>query len=135
MWRRRMALIFRVVPTKGSFENIQLLGAGKVDLAIVQLDALRFVSDVVKQQHGLDVFDSIKVVLHLYPEEIHVLAKNKDIQSFYHLEGKRLSVGTEGGGTSLTAGVHCMSAISKPPCPSIRLMMPSRRWIRVSWMQ
>ena len=95
----------QVVPTKGSFENIQLLGAGKVDLAIVQLDALRFVSDVVKQQHGLDVFDSIKVVLNLYPEEIHVLAKNKDIQSFYHLEGKRLSVGTEGGGTALTAAV------------------------------
>lgn len=95
----------QVVPTKGSFENIQLLGTGKVDLAIVQLDALRFVSDVVKQQHGLDVFDSIKVVLNLYPEEIHVLARNKDIQSFYHLEGKRLSVGTEGGGTALTAAV------------------------------
>ena len=95
----------QVVPTKGSFENIQRLGTGKVDLAIVQLDALRFVSDVVKQQHGLDVFDSIKVVLNLYPEEIHVLARNKDIQSFYHLEGKRLSVGTEGGGTALTAAV------------------------------
>jgi len=40
-----------------------LLGTGKVDLAIVQLDALRFVSDVLKQQKNLDLFDSIKVVL------------------------------------------------------------------------
>jgi hypothetical protein len=30
-----------------------------VDLAIVQLDALRFISDVVKEQ-GLDLFDKIK---------------------------------------------------------------------------
>ena len=95
----------QVTPTKGSLENIQLLGTGKVDLAIVQLDALRFVSDVVKQQQGLDLFDSIKVVLNLYPEEIHVLSNKSDIQTFYQLEGKRVSVGTEGGGTAVTAAV------------------------------
>jgi TRAP transporter TAXI family solute receptor len=95
----------QVVPTKGSFENIQLLGTNKAELAIVQLDALRFVSDVARQQQGLDVFDSIKVVLNLYPEEIHILSKNKDIQSFYNLEGKRVSVGVQGGGTALTAAV------------------------------
>src|SRR5437773_9669554 len=93
------------MPTKGSLENIQLLGAGKVDLAIVQLDALRFVSEILKQQKGLDLFDSIKVILNLYPEEIHVLSNKNDIQTFYQLEGKRLSVGTEGGGTAITAAV------------------------------
>ena len=95
----------QVVPTKGSIENINLLGTGKVDLAIVQLDALRFVSDVVKQQKGLDLLDSIKVILNLYSEEIHVLSNQKDIQSFYHLEGKRVSVGTDGGGTAVSAAV------------------------------
>lgn len=95
----------QVAPTKGSLENIRLLGAGKVDLAIVQLDALRFVSDVLKQQKGLDLFDSIKVILNLYPEEIHVLSNKNDIQTFYQLEGKRLSVGTEGGGTAITAAM------------------------------
>jgi TRAP transporter TAXI family solute receptor len=95
----------QVMPTKGSIENIQLLGAGKVDLAIVQLDALRFVSDVLKQHKGLDLIDSIKVILNLYPEEIHVLSNNNDIQSFYQLEGKRVSIGTEGGGTAVTAAV------------------------------
>lgn len=82
----------QITSTKGSLENIQLLGSGKVDLAIVQLDAPRFVSDALKQQKGLDVFDKIKVVLNLYPEEIHVLSNKKEIQSFYHLEGKRVSV-------------------------------------------
>lgn len=95
----------QVLPTKGSIENIQLLGAGKVDLAIVQLDALRFVSDVLKKQKDFDLFDSIKVILNLYPEEIHVLSNKNDIQTFYQLEGKRISVGTEGGGTAITAAV------------------------------
>src|ERR1043166_1291653 len=95
----------QVMPTKGSIENIQLLGSGKVELAIVQLDALRFVSDVLKQQRGIDLFDSIKVILTLYPEEIHVLSNKNDIQTFYQLEGKRVSVGTEGGGSAVTAAV------------------------------
>jgi uncharacterized protein len=93
------------MPTKGSIENIQLLGSGKVDLAIVQLDALRFVSDVLKKQKDFDLFDSIKVILNLYPEEIHVLSNKNDIQTFYQLDGKRISVGTEGGGTAITAAV------------------------------
>ncbi len=95
----------QVTPTQGSIENIQLLGSGKVDLAIVQLDALRFASDVLKEHKGLELFDRVKVVLNLYPEEIHVLASKKDIQSFYHLEGKRVSIGTEGGGSALSSAV------------------------------
>jgi len=95
----------QVMPTKGSLENLELLGTGKVDLAIVQLDALRFISDVIKQDLGLDLFDKIKVVLNLYPEEIHILTNKKDIQTFYNLEGKRVSVGPPGGGTAVTAAV------------------------------
>ena len=95
----------QVTATKGSLENIELLANGKTDLAIVQLDALRFVSDVLKQYKGLDLFDKIKIVLNLYPEEIHVLSNKNDIQSFYHLEGKRVSVGTQGGGSAVSAGL------------------------------
>lgn len=94
-----------VTPTKGSIENIQLLASGKTDLAIVQLDALRFVVDVLKEKKGMDLFENIKVILNLYPEEIHVLANKADIQSFYHLEGKRVSIGTEGGGSALSSAV------------------------------
>jgi TRAP transporter TAXI family solute receptor len=95
----------QVIPSKGSLENLELLGSGKVDLAIVQLDALRFVSDVMKQDLGLNLFEKIKVVLNLYPEEIHILTNKKDIQSFYNLEGKRVSVGPPGGGTAVSAAV------------------------------
>ena len=95
----------QVVATKGSLENLDLLSNGKADLAIVQLDALRFISDVVKQDLNVDVFDKIKVVLNLYPEEIHILTNKKDIQTFYNLQGKRVSVGPPGGGTAVTAAV------------------------------
>ena len=95
----------QVMPTKGSLENIELLTTGKTDLAIVQLDALRFISDVAKKDLGVDVFEKIKVVLNLYPEEIHIITNKKDLQTFYNLEGKRVSVGPPGGGTAVTAAV------------------------------
>src|SRR5215471_14961762 len=104
----------QVMATKGSLENIELLTSGKVDLAIVQLDALRFISDVVKQDLNVDVFDKIKVVLNLYPEEIHVLSDKKDIQTFYNLEGKRVSVGTEGVSSAVSAAVLLAAYDIKP---------------------
>ena len=70
-------------------ENVELLANGKADLAIVQLDALKYLTDVVKAQIGVNVLEKIKVVLNLYHEEIHILSNKKDIAAFYHLEGKR----------------------------------------------
>jgi len=93
----------KVIPSKGSFENVELLAGGKADLAIVQLDALRYLTDVVKAQIGVNVLEKVKVVLNLYPEEIHILSNKKEITSFYQLEGKKVSVGPEQSGTALTA--------------------------------
>jgi TRAP transporter TAXI family solute receptor len=92
----------QVMASKGSLQNIQMLSDGKADLAIVQLDALRYVTDVVKAQLGIDVLEKIKVVLNLYPEEIHILTNKKEITSFYHLDGKRVSAGPEESGSALT---------------------------------
>ena len=61
--------------TQGSFENMVLLGDMKVDLAIAQIDALEFFAKVMKPQ-GIDVFGTIRVILNLYPEEIHVLTNS-----------------------------------------------------------
>src|ERR1043165_6027094 len=60
----------QAIPTKGSIEKLETLRTGKGDPATLQLDALRFGSDVLKKQKDFDLFDSIKVVLNLYPEEI-----------------------------------------------------------------
>jgi uncharacterized protein len=91
-------------PTQGSFENMVLLGDMKVDLAIAQIDALEFFAKVMKPQ-GIDVFGTIRVILNLYPEEIHVLTNNPAINSFLQLQGKRVSFGPKNGGSALTGEV------------------------------
>ena len=91
-----------VISTNGSFENINLLGKGKTDLAIVQKDALNYFADVMKEEGGKNIFRSVKVILNLYPEEVHVITNNKAISSFRDLEGKRVSVGAENSGSLLT---------------------------------
>lgn len=87
--------------TQGSFENMVLLGDMKVDLAIAQVDALGFFAKVMKPQ-GVDVFATIRLILNLYPEEIHVLTNNSAINSFLQLQGKRVSFGPKNGGSALT---------------------------------
>ena len=91
-----------IISTNGSFENINLLGKGKTDLAIVQKDALNYFADVMKEEGGKNIFRSVKVILNLYPEEVHVITNNRAISSFRDLEGKRVSVGAENSGSLLT---------------------------------
>lgn len=90
-----------ILATQGSFENMVLLGDRKVDLAIAQIDALGFFAKVMKPQ-GIDVFETIRVILNLYPEEIHVLTNNSAINSFLQLQNKRVSFGPKNGGSALT---------------------------------
>lgn len=94
-----------VVQTNGSFDNVNLLGAGKVDLAILQLDVLRFVAEIMLKETGFNVFQEAKVVLNLYPEEIHIIAKDEKIRTVQDLEGKKVAVGPEKSGSALTAEV------------------------------
>jgi TRAP transporter TAXI family solute receptor len=86
-----------IISTNGSFDNINLLGAGKVDLAILQLDVLKFVSEIMQKE--------AKVVLNLYLEEIHIITKNEGLLSLYQLEGKKVAVGPQRSGSALSAEV------------------------------
>src|SRR5438093_2703044 len=82
-------IAIEVVQTNGSFDNINLLGSGKVDLAIMQLDVLRFVAEIMLKETGFNVLQEAKVVLNLYPEEIHVLAKADKIKTIQDIQSKR----------------------------------------------
>jgi TRAP transporter TAXI family solute receptor len=102
---KKEGIAVEIVPTGGSFDNINLLGAGKVDLAIMQLDVLRFVAEIMAKETGLNVLEGVKVVLNLYPEEIHIIAKNPAIKTLNQLQGKKVAVGPEKSGSALTAEV------------------------------
>jgi TRAP-type uncharacterized transport system substrate-binding protein len=82
-----------------------LLGAGKVDLAIVQLDVLKFVSELMQKEADFNVFEQAKVILNLYLEEIHVITRNEGSLSLYQLEGKKVAVGPQRSGSALSAEV------------------------------
>jgi uncharacterized protein len=94
-----------VIQTNGSFDNINLLADGKVDLAIMQLDVLRFVTEIMLKETGLNVLQEAKVALNLYLEEIHIIAKDPEIRTLQQLQGKRVAVGPEKSGSALTAEV------------------------------
>jgi uncharacterized protein len=94
-----------VISTNGSFDNINLLGAGKVDLAIMQLDVLKFVSEIMQKEADFNVFEQAKFVLNLYLEEIHVITRNEGLLSIYQLEGKKVAVGPQRSGSALSAEV------------------------------
>ena len=94
-----------VIQTNGSFDNINLLGLEKVDLAILQLDVLKVTSDAMQAKANFNVLKEMKVILNLYFEEIHVITKSDGIRSLSQLEGKRVAVGPEGSGSALTAEV------------------------------
>jgi uncharacterized protein len=94
-----------IIQTNGSFDNINLLGLEKVDLAILQLDVLKVTSDAMQAKAGFNVLKEIKVILNLYFEEIHVITKNDGIRSLSQLEGKKVAVGPERSGSALTPEV------------------------------
>jgi uncharacterized protein len=54
---------------------------------------------------GVNVFETLRVILNLYPEEIHVLTNNSAINSFLQLQGKRVSFGPKNGGSALTGEI------------------------------
>lgn len=95
----------QVLPSNGSFENINLLGKGQAELGIVQLDALKYFADLMREKGNLDVFEKLKVVLNLYPEEIHVISNKEGLSSFYDLANKKVAVGPENSGTALTSAL------------------------------
>jgi TRAP transporter TAXI family solute receptor len=95
----------RVTPlvTQGGAENLDLLQAGAVSLAITQGDL------AAKAFEGRGPFtDSpvrgLRAVGSLYPEPVHVVVRNESaIRSVRDLRGKRVSIGPEGSASRGTA--------------------------------
>ena len=79
-----------IVETEGSGENAKLLSEGKVDLAIIQ--------------SGSRKVDDFSVIAPLYPEVVHIVARNESsIQSIDGLKSHRVIIGPEGSGMQSSA--------------------------------
>ncbi|PID44683.1 MAG: hypothetical protein CSB48_01220 [Proteobacteria bacterium] len=99
---KRTGVDVDVKASKGSLKNIlRMASKENAGFGIVQSDILsylRFSGDADNKK----LADRLRLMAPLYKEEVHVFAK-KSIQSLADLDGKRVAVGSEGGGSWLTA--------------------------------
>lgn len=88
--------------TGGSVDNLKLIGAGKSELAFVQVDA------ALDAYNGEDKFKGNKVpvrtLMILYPNRMHVVSvEGAGIEKMSDLKGKRVSTGSPGSATEVFA--------------------------------
>ena len=89
----------KILLTKGSTENIQLMRDARADMAMAQLDVFE---DATKRDKR--VSSGVRILLPIYDEEVHVIAK-KNIRTLQGLEGKTVSIGPVGSGTAATSQI------------------------------
>ena len=89
----------QVVPTRGSWENLELINAGRCDFAIVQNDAMH----VYRKRHPQTSLTVVRAGP-LYKEYVHVLCNRKSgIDDIDDLEPRhKIAVGDLGTGSSVT---------------------------------
>ena len=93
-----------VVPSQGALQNaIEVFRHQAVHLGITQLDVVSYLSIYGKaNEEARRVVEGLQVVLPLYDEEVHLLAR-PGIQSIAGLRGKRVAIGEPGSGATVTA--------------------------------
>jgi len=98
--------ILRVVPVlgRGSVQNVaDLLWLKGIDIAVVQSDV--FEAFLNRKLPGTrDIREKIQYIMKLYNEEVHILAK-RDIINVRDLNGRRVSIGGKGSGTTDTSKI------------------------------
>lgn len=102
----------RAVPliTRGGEENLQLLRAGKVSLALAQGDAALDAYNGTGAFQGQGPHIVLRAIASLYPEPIHVLVRaDGKLTSIADLRGKRVAVG-EAGSASRTTALRVLQA-------------------------
>lgn len=93
-----------VQSTKASVENINLLQAGRGEVALVLGDSLKAAWAGDKEAGFKGKMDRMRGIAAFYPNFIQIVAlKSSGIKTLADLKGKRLSVGAARSGTELNA--------------------------------
>ena len=93
----------KVLETEGTIDNIaRVLNDGDTQLAMIQSDAL---TDPVLSKPGVfndKSISDLRFVLGLYPEEVHILARRGEFESFRDLDGKKVAMVNRSSGNAIT---------------------------------
>lgn len=88
--------------SKGSFSNVKRMASTEnAGIGIVQSDVIEVLKNN-KIFKGANDVKALRLIAPLYNEEVHLFAK-KSIKSINDLKGKRVNVGSIGGGSWVTA--------------------------------
>lgn len=90
--------------SNGSVANVQAIGAGALEAALVQSDVAFWAYSGTGIFAGKDRIASLRFVANLYPESIHlVVRRGSGIQSVADLRNHRISLDEPGSGTLVNA--------------------------------
>lgn len=94
------------ISTTGSMENASAVrDRSGVQLGFVQEDTLEYIRTLAPGDSTLRrMAQGLSVVMPLHSQAIHVLAR-RELAGLEDLDGQRVSLGNEGSGTQLTAGL------------------------------
>jgi TRAP transporter TAXI family solute receptor len=93
-----------VQATKASVENLNLVQAGRGEVAFTLGDSLRDAWEGNKEVGFAKPLDKLRTMAAIYPNYIQIVAsKESGIKTLADLKGKRLSVGAPKSGTELNA--------------------------------
>jgi uncharacterized protein len=88
--------------TGASVDNMRLIGAGRQDFGFTMADTALDASKGADRFRGQPV--AARTLMVLYPNRMHVVTvEGTGIKKFADLKGKRVSVGSPGSGTEVTA--------------------------------
>jgi TRAP transporter TAXI family solute receptor len=94
----------QVQATKASVENLNLLQAGKGEIAFALGDSIKFAWDGNAEAGFKSNLDKLRGLAAIYPNYIQIVAsKESGIKTLSDLKGKGLSVGAPKSGTELNA--------------------------------
>lgn len=115
-------LTVQVKASGGSIDNIKRINSAEnAALGIVQSDVLGFMGRS-RNRDTLRMGENLRMVLPLYHEEVHVLAR-KEIRSFAELAGKKVVIGEDGSGHMLTS-INLFAMMDVTPESLIRKSPP-----------
>ncbi|RME04310.1 MAG: TAXI family TRAP transporter solute-binding subunit [Planctomycetota bacterium] len=104
------------IASQGSVHNLEAISLRHAQLGIAQLDIIHFIA----YGRHRDLLKSIRYVLPLYYEEIHILVRrDSGIYTIEDMKGKRVNCGTSGSGTFITTS-YLFSLYNMHPHYSVR---------------
>ncbi len=115
------------IESAGSAENVRRMRFQRgVKLAIVQSDVLLYFRNLADagNSEAQELLDPLRVMLPLYNEEVHVLARippndpNGGLKYIHELENRKIAVGPQDGGSAMTAILAYSLLFGKTPDPA-----------------